>query len=214
MEKNVRIVYSIDIFDMDFIKHEQEKKTRNKLIQHIQKSNFLQEIKTKISENPDNYKNIIDTAKISASTLGHVMDGAALIEWEKLTKEELIDLFHDADSPKSSSDDKKQKAAKVLQRNIGKFANKQKTSKLQSKQKQNRLEEAVQRRKSATRKVKSRTSRVSQALEVLRSQREQSMTPTVLSRYSKGVLVSSTHKVGKNKLGGNKKRHTMKKQRK
>jgi len=202
---------------MDFIK--QKQKAREKLIQHIKESVFLQKIKTEILKNPGQRENIIKNAKLSASAHGHVKDIAALMEWEKLSKifteEELIDLFHDADLPRSSSSGKKHDAAEVLQRNIRKFANKKKTSKLQSKQKQNRLNEADERRKSATRKVKSRTSRVSHALEVLRSQREQSTAPSVSTRYSEGVIgVSSTHKVGKNKLGGNKKRHTMKKQRK
>lgn len=208
----MRIVHSIDIFDMDFIA--QKQKVKDKLIRHIQKSKFLQEIKSEIQENPDEYKNIIDTAKLTASASGHVMDGAALIEWEKLTKEELIELFQDADSPNSSSDGKKQKAAKVLQRNIRKFAHKNETSKLQRKQKEKRREEADERRERATRKANSRTSRTSTALEVLRSQREKHTTPTVATRYSKGVLVSSSHKMGKNNLGGGNKRHTMKKHRK
>jgi hypothetical protein len=213
----MRIVYSIDIFDMDFIA--QKQKVKDKLIRHIQKSEFLQEIKSKIQENPDNYKNIIDTAKLSASTSGRVMDGAALIEWEKLSKEQLIELFHNADLPVSlssqSSNGKKQRAAKVLQRNIRKFAHKNETSKLQRKQKEKRREEADKRRERATRKINSRESRTSTALEVLRRQREQHRTPIVSSRYSNGVLVSSPYKMDKHGLGGgNKKRRTMKKQRK
>lgn len=202
----------------DFDKTIYTQKASEKLLNHLQNNDFLLEVKKAIDDKPTEYKEIIQSHIENIPPVGKVMTLAVLREWkaaktiEELRENENWKIV--TESPKSSSDGKKQKAAKVLQRNIRKFAHKNETSKLQRKQKQKRLEEADERRERATRKVKSKTSRTSSALEVLRSQREQHTTPTVSSRYSKGVLVSSTHKVGKNKLGGGKKRHTMKKHRK
>ena len=224
----------------DFDKTIYTQKASEKLINHLQNNDFLLEVKKAIDDKPTEYKEIIQSHIENIPPVGKVMTLAVLREWkaaktiDELYENEKWKIVTDdsanatssvrkstttspifiPESPKSSSDGKKQKAAKVLQRNIRKFAHKNETSKLQRKQKQKRLEEADERRERATRKVKSKTSRTSSALEVLRSQREQHTTPTVSSRYSKGVLVSSTHKVGKNKLGGGKKRHTMKKHRK
>ena len=203
----------------DFDKTIYTQKASEKLINHLQNNDFLLEVKKAIDDKPTEYKEIIQSHIENIPPVGKVMTLAVLREWkaaktiDELYENEKWKIVTD-DSANATSSVRKSTTAKVLQRNIRKFAHKNETSKLQRKQKQKRLEEADERRERATRKVKSKTSRTSSALEVLRSQREQHTTPTVSSRYSKGVLVSSTHKVGKNKLGGGKKRHTMKKHRK
>jgi hypothetical protein len=65
-----------------------------------------------------------------------------------------------------------------------------------------RVEQAHKRRSAATRKVTSKKS----AVEILRDQRKSHEPPKNATRYSQGVMVSVTHKVGKNGYGGGNRR--------
>ena len=127
----------------DFDKTIYTQKASEKLLNHLQNNDFLLEVKKAIDDKPTEYKEIIQSHIENIPPVGKVMTLAVLREWkaaktiEELRENENWKIV--TESPKSSSDGKKQKAAKVLQRNIRKFAHKNETSKLQRKQKQKRL---------------------------------------------------------------------------
>ena len=181
-------MYSMAAFD----KTEHSQKASKRLREHLQKSPFLFDIKTKIDQNPANYRTIIQDNIKEIPEDGYVLTLAVLTEWNKaetmddLRKNETWKLLQNP-TQKTSTPESSEKPI---------------TKKSKTEQAHERVEQAHKRRSAATRKVTSKKS----AVEILRDQRKSHEPPKNTVRYSHGVMVSSTHKVGKNGYGGGNRR--------
>lgn len=181
-----------------FDKTEHSQKASKRLLKHLQESPFLFDIKTKIDQDPENYKTIIQDNITEIPKDGKVLTLAVLTEWNKA--ETMDDLRKNESWKLVQNPTQKTSTAESSEKPI---TNKSKTEKAERKDK------AYERRSAATRKVTSKKS----ALEILRDQRKTHVSPKNAARYSQGVMVSTTHKVDKHGYGGGNRR-TAKKHRK
>jgi hypothetical protein len=177
-----------------FDKTARSENASQRLRKHLQENSFLLKIKTKIDQNPANYRTIIqdnmDMDKIPID--GAVLTLAVLTEWKKA---ETMDDLHNNETWKLvQKPTEKTSTPESSEKHI--------TKKSKTEQAHERVEQAHKRRSSATRKVTSKKS----AVEILRDQRKSHEPPKNTVRYSHGVMVSSTHKVGKTGYGGGNRR--------
>jgi len=216
----VYIVYIMNAFDRDaFDKTARSEKASKRLREHLQGSDFLREIKTEIEENPhEDYKNIIQENMDKIPNEGKVLTRAVLIEWEKaktmddLRKNENWILVQKSSAEKTSSKSPEKLGPTTPASSERHIAKKRRT------EKKAREEQAEERRSAATRKVYAKHTKPQQltAVQILRQSREGYVPLKNTARYSQDVMVSKTHKLGKNSLGGghNQRRRTAKNHRK